>query len=85
MRPLTPFVYRDFSRLAFGAVAWRRDSDPALFRSRNLRRALQLTLKGHEVHQAADGQAGLELVAAVDPDVVVIDVGLPVLDGYETT
>jgi PAS domain S-box-containing protein len=44
---------------------------------------LQLALQGHEVHEAAEGHAGLELAAAVDPDVVLIDVGLPGLDGYE--
>jgi PAS domain S-box-containing protein len=44
---------------------------------------LQLTLQGHEVHEAAEGQAGVELAASVDPDVVLIDVGLPGLDGYE--
>ena len=43
----------------------------------------QLVRDGHEVHAAADGPAGLELAAAVRPDVVLIDVGLPGLDGYE--
>jgi len=44
---------------------------------------LQLTLLGHAVHEAAEGHAGLELAAVVDPDVVLIDVGLPGIDGYE--
>jgi CheY-like chemotaxis protein len=44
---------------------------------------LQLTLQGHQVHPAPEGQAGVELAAAVAPDVVLIDVGLPGLDGYE--
>jgi len=43
---------------------------------------LQLTLQGHEVHEAAEGHAGVDLAAAVDPDVVLVDVGLPGLDGY---
>jgi PAS domain S-box-containing protein len=42
-----------------------------------------LTLGGHEVHEAADGMAGLEMASTVRPDVVLIDVGLPRLDGYE--
>ena len=42
-----------------------------------------LTLAGHEVHEAADGRAGLDLVQAIAPDVALIDVGLPGLDGYE--
>jgi len=44
-----------------------------------LRRALQL--EGYEVITAADGQAGLDLVAERRPDVVVLDVMMPVLDG----
>jgi CheY-like chemotaxis protein len=42
-----------------------------------------LELEGHEVHVAMDGQAGLSLALAVRPDVVLCDVGLPVLDGLE--
>jgi CheY-like chemotaxis protein len=42
-----------------------------------------LTLGGHDVHEAADGRTGLEMAAALRPDVALIDVGLPGLDGYE--
>jgi len=38
---------------------------------------------GHEVHEANDGEAGVAAARAVRPDVVLIDVGLPRLDGYE--
>ncbi|WP_454852321.1 response regulator [Promicromonospora soli] len=38
---------------------------------------------GFEVHQAFDGPAALEAVRAVDPDVMVLDLGLPGLDGIE--
>jgi CheY-like chemotaxis protein len=44
---------------------------------------MQLRLEGHEVHEAADGPSGVAATAAVAPDVVLIDVGLPGLDGYE--
>jgi len=37
------------------------------------------------VHAAADGAAGLRAVIAVRPDLVLLDVGLPDLDGYELT
>jgi PAS domain S-box-containing protein len=49
------------------------------------REMLQMTLAlaGHEVHEAPDGPAGLERALAVRPDVALIDVGLPGLDGYE--
>ncbi|MBC7291822.1 MAG: response regulator transcription factor [Actinotalea sp.] len=38
---------------------------------------------GFEVRTAADGEAGLELVRPFDPDVVVLDLGLPGMDGIE--
>jgi signal transduction histidine kinase/CheY-like chemotaxis protein len=42
-----------------------------------------LEMDGHRVYQAADGNAGMRAVAEVKPDVAVIDIGLPGLDGYE--
>jgi signal transduction histidine kinase len=41
-----------------------------------------LTRLGHRVEVAGDGVAGLELALAVQPDVVLVDIGLPRLDGY---
>jgi signal transduction histidine kinase len=41
-----------------------------------------LELSGHEVREAADGPTGLELALRLQPDVVLIDIGLPGLDGY---
>ncbi|ACG74265.1 integral membrane sensor hybrid histidine kinase [Anaeromyxobacter sp. K] len=38
---------------------------------------------GHEVRVAGDGGRGLELAARFRPDVAILDIGLPVLDGYE--
>jgi signal transduction histidine kinase/ActR/RegA family two-component response regulator len=37
---------------------------------------------GHRVYEAADGNAGLRTAGAVKPEVAVIDIGLPELDGY---
>jgi signal transduction histidine kinase/ActR/RegA family two-component response regulator len=42
-----------------------------------------LELAGHRVATAADGLAGLEQAIATQPEVALIDVGLPKLDGYE--
>ena len=42
-----------------------------------------LTLLGYEVTQAADGRAGLEMMAENLPDVLVIDFAMPRLDGAE--
>ena len=38
---------------------------------------------GHEVIQARDGRAGVELALQQRPEVIVCDIGLPGLDGYE--
>ncbi|MCW5805211.1 MAG: response regulator [Deltaproteobacteria bacterium] len=37
---------------------------------------------GHEVQTAHDGPSGLELLCSARPDVALVDVGLPGLDGY---
>ena len=55
------------------------DDDPHLLR------ALRITLRaaGHDVDTAPDGRTALQQAAAVHPDVVVLDLGLPDLDGTE--
>jgi two-component system KDP operon response regulator KdpE len=55
------------------------DDDPALLK------ALRLGLKagGHDVVTAATGESGLTQVAAAAPDVVIVDLGLPDIDGIE--
>ena len=45
--------------------------------------ALLLELGGHEVAAAHDGREALAVAAAFAPDVVLLDIGLPELDGYE--
>jgi CheY-like chemotaxis protein len=45
--------------------------------------AMLLRLKGHEVHVAYDGPAGVSLVLKTAPDCVLVDIGLPGIDGYE--
>ena len=47
--------------------------------------ALRLLLEtdGHDVMVAADGAAGLALAREHRPDVVLLDIGLPTLNGYE--
>lgn len=42
-----------------------------------------LELVGHTVQVAHDGARGLELAAEFDPDCVMLDIGLPTIDGYE--
>jgi len=52
---------------------------------RSLLRALRLGLQseGHEVSTAVDAQSGLSQTAILQPDVVVLDIGLPDMDGLE--
>jgi PAS domain S-box-containing protein len=45
---------------------------------------LALTLEGHEVRLALDGLDALELAGAFQPDVVILDIGLPRMNGYDT-
>jgi CheY-like chemotaxis protein len=40
-------------------------------------------LMGHEVHTAEDGAEGVRVAEAVRPEVVVLDIGLPRMNGYE--
>jgi len=50
----------------------------------NIRRILEtrLMLQGHEVAAAKDGAEALELFRSVEPDLVVLDVMMPELDGF---
>jgi CheY-like chemotaxis protein len=45
--------------------------------------SLLLKLAGQAVASAHDGREALAQFASFDPDVVVLDIGLPVLNGYE--
>ena len=53
------------------------DDDPSLLRA--LRLGLQAG--GHDVVTAANGQQGISKTAVASPDVVVLDLGLPDIDG----
>ena len=42
-----------------------------------------LELAGHRVRTASDGAEGLEAALAAPPEIALVDIGLPALDGYE--
>jgi signal transduction histidine kinase len=42
-----------------------------------------LTLRGHEVDVAHDGPNAVERALATQPDVALVDIGLPIFDGFE--
>jgi DNA-binding response OmpR family regulator len=56
------------------------DDDP------DIRRLLVELLQraGHQVEEAADGRAGLRALHASSPDLVLLDVSMPDLDGWQT-
>ncbi len=45
----------------------------------------RLERKGYQVVLAVDGQGGVEAALAQAPDLVLMDMSLPVLDGWEAT
>jgi CheY-like chemotaxis protein len=45
--------------------------------------AMLLAFDGHEIHKAHDGADAVRTAERVRPDVVLMDIGLPILNGYE--
>jgi CheY-like chemotaxis protein len=45
--------------------------------------AMMLELDGHQTHTAHDGLQALEAVERLRPDVVLLDIGLPKINGFE--
>jgi CheY-like chemotaxis protein len=45
----------------------------------------RLSRRGHQVVEATDGEAALTLAASERPDLILMDMSLPVLDGWEAT
>ncbi|HSF38883.1 MAG TPA: ATP-binding protein, partial [Thermoanaerobaculia bacterium] len=77
------------------AQAWAEDGRPASPARRRIlvvddnrdsadSLALLLTLQGSEVRTAYDGLEAVEAAAVFQPDVVLSDIGMPRLNGYET-
>jgi two-component system KDP operon response regulator KdpE len=55
------------------------DDDPALVRALDI----NLRARGYQVHAAGTGAAALRLAATHAPDAVILDLGLPDMDGSE--
>jgi len=45
----------------------------------------RLERKGFEVVIAVDGQAGVDMASSSSPDIILMDLSLPVIDGWEAT
>jgi two-component system, cell cycle response regulator DivK len=45
--------------------------------------SFMLTARGHEVLWSKDGHAGIDAAKREQPDLILLDIQLPVMDGYE--
>jgi PAS domain S-box-containing protein len=70
---------------AHGAAALPRRRILIVDDNQDAREALSrlLEIAGHEVSQAGDGPSGLEVASRARPDVAIIDIGLPGMNGFE--
>ncbi|MBC8334560.1 MAG: response regulator [Anaerolineales bacterium] len=48
---------------------------------RLVKRALEA--KGYVIHGAVDGLSGLQMAESIEPSVILLDINLPDIDGYE--
>jgi two-component system, OmpR family, phosphate regulon response regulator PhoB len=69
---------RKEDRVAMGRVLVVDDEPDVLLLCR-----LNLQLRGHEFLEASEGPSALELAREQRPDVIVLDLMLPGMDGYE--
>lgn len=47
--------------------------------------ARRLVRRGYEVVVACDGRQGVDLALSAAPDLILMDINLPILDGWEAT
>jgi two-component system, cell cycle response regulator DivK len=59
-------------------ILYVEDNDDNVYMLKN-----RLERRGHAVLVARDGRAGVEAARAELPDLILLDLGLPVIDGWE--
>jgi len=59
-------------------ILYVEDNDDNVYMLRN-----RLERRGHTVLVARDGRAGVEAARAERPDLILLDLGLPVVDGWD--
>lgn len=74
----TPPVVIDPKGETIKSVVIVEDIDDARFMLEEI-----IRLKGYEVQSAKNGREGLELIRSVKPDLALVDIGLPEMDGYQ--
>ena len=75
--PTAPFRQRRFSRPGKPLVLVVEDNPD------NMRTARALLADDYQVIEATDGRAGVEQARAQQPDIILMDIGLPVMDGLQ--
>jgi CheY-like chemotaxis protein len=71
----SPEPRRAFGKLRVLVVDDNRDAASTL--------AMLVEVMGHEVRTAHDGETAVHLAGELEPDVVLMDLGMPGLDGYD--
>lgn len=61
-------------------ILYVEDNDDNIFMLK-----MRLERKGYEVVIARDGEEGVTKASSESPDIILMDVGLPKIDGYEAT
>ena len=74
-RYFTTLTVRDIRYASLWSMTMRTDSAESL--------TILLSLAGHETQTAFDGLEAMEAAATFKPDVILLDIGLPKLNGYE--
>jgi len=84
-----PFVEQELLDIVHRALAYLETSRPRklVVADDDLealgRMEQALSLHGYEVWTAADGQEALDRAQEIQPDLILLDVGMPLMDGYE--
>jgi len=83
--PLMPAPTAHVARDADGAETRKRRRILIVEDNADARESLRglLEMSGHDVYEAADGQAAVRAALALRPEVALIDIGLPGIDGHE--
>jgi CheY-like chemotaxis protein len=80
-RAMPPAVQEEKARVATGSGSLVLLIEDNVDAAQTLADVLELS--GHRVHLAHDGATGIHLARTLKPDVVLCDIGLPDVDGYE--
>ena len=84
-----PFVEQELLDAVHGALSYLETSQPYRLvvadddQEMLAQMEQALVLHGYEVWTATDGQEALDAVQEIHPDLVLLDVGMPTMDGYE--